>query len=363
MEALLKKYYKEANLKGGNALIFEKRAKAIRFLMEEEQLNDDNAMCLVKWVMGSRNDDSEEILTTIEKAFCSYDEAFTIEDEGEMILLSTIILLEYCKQTENQTIPLIILCGQAIDKKISSQSLYVEFRNIISTYQISIRETEEQKKSLKATGLQQLKKTIAAERKDVPDDEIEYTTQQIDKILNVVENLEYNIKVLQSTNDILWNKVMCQREESDVLWWILNGWSVTYQKPFSDMTLEELAVAVPIEIENLSKFDVFPYSTEQIVYSIMKDRDGVDDKISLSSYMKSIDKTIIDGFRINLCVETNVQPILEVLESIKECGTKEEAWKAMMSNKYKINVDNILLSPIEFANHFCLELELMNKIG
>ena len=128
MEALLKKYYKEANLKGGNALIFEKRAKAIRFLMEEEQLNDDNAMCLVKWVMGSRNDDSEEILTTIEKAFCSYDEAFTIEDEGEMILLSTIILLEYCKQTENQTIPLIILCGQAIDKKISSQSLYVEFR-------------------------------------------------------------------------------------------------------------------------------------------------------------------------------------------------------------------------------------------
>lgn len=362
MESLIRACYKEAGLVGANALVLESRKNTINKILDSDYIDEGVSMVIASWLMGNEKEEIEEVLVDIEKFFCEEDSSFSAKDEKEMRVLCSIILLEYCKKTEDKKISLIILCGKGVQKKLICTSLYNQFQRIIDNARVEFRKCTNEKGQYKNSGIKALKKGITDERNELQEEEYEYSTQQLDKLITVIEAQDNNIRILQKDNEILQKKISCQREESDVLWWMMNKWSYTYRKSFTDMTEQEMAIAIPLELHKYSMFSLLPYSAERIIYSLIVDATNNSTKLPLASYMKNIDEAVIELLDINTGDIESVQPILAIISCMKECGMEETAWKSMLKKKYGNNADEISLTPIEFAKHFCLELELVNYL-
>lgn len=362
MEALLKKCYKETGILGANALTYENRCKTILRISEQEEITEESYHLIARWLMGEVFDETEECLTFLEKNFCMEDKEFSIKDEKEMQVLVAIILLNYCLNKEEVTIALRILCGHGIEMRLPCVSLYHKFLDVVENSRIKCRKIETTEGKIKSVGIKGLKTSIAESRKDLSDEEYQYTTEQLDMLINIIEIQEQNIKTLEKKKMELQDQVACQREESDVLWWMINEWSHTYKKAFSEMSAEEMAIAIPLELNNNSEYNLLPYSAERIVSNLFHKfgKDSV--KKCLSDYIEYVSEDIAESLDMNETRIEKVQPILGSFCCIRKCGCEAAAWKGMLNKKYGSNADGIVLTPIEFANHFCLELELQNYL-
>lgn len=358
MVSLIKKCYLEAGL-CGNAIVYENRKKAIEIILKELDIEYKS---IALWLFGSENKEIQSILYEVEKQICTFDPNFQSTDEKEMQVLCTILLLVYCKENDELTIPLMILCNCGEKRNIVCPSLYDEFQLIVDRARVVLRECDEEKGGFKNTGFNAFKKSIVEAKNEVEDQEFEYTTSQLDKMLSIIEIQDQNITLLKKNNNILQKKVKCQREESDILWWLINKWSYVYSKPFEKMSSIELAIAIPVEIFKYSQFDILPYSAEKIIRSILEKSDDNADEITLSEYMKNINKSSLDEFDIDESVIVRVQPVLGAVCCMKDCGTEENSWNGKLKNKYGNDARVIKFKPLDFAIHFCLELELYKSL-
>ena len=351
---LIKKCYQEAGLLG-NVVIYENRKQAIDTILEESDIEYLN---IALWLFGNESEEIQSALYEVEKQICTIDPNFQSTDEKEMQVLCTILLLEHCKENDDLIIPLMILCDEGVEKSIVCPSLYDKFQLIVDKERVKIRECDEEKGTFKNTGINALKKNITEEKSEVEEQEFEYTTSQFDKMISIIEIQDQNISLLKKNNIILQKKVKCQREESDILWWMINKWSDVYSMLFEKMTSIELAIAIPIELYIYSKFDILPYSADKIIKSILEKSSDSADEITLSEYMKNFNVSILDRFNINESVIGKVQPILGAVCCMKDCGTEESSWNGKLKNKYGNDACIIRFKPLDFAIHFCLELEL-----
>lgn len=362
MDINLKDCYNEAGLKGANVLIIDNRMSAINNILNEKYLNDDNSMILGMWLMGEEQENTETILEDIERFFCKEDESFCRDDENELRVLLEVLLLDYCENNKEKKIPLMILCGYSIGKRLLCYSIFKKFQALVDDARLEIRYCEDLKKTAyKHSGMQSLKNEIT-EAKD-KQAVFEYSTDQLNNLIKVIEIQDTNMKQLQKDNELLKKKVICQREESDVLWWMNGKWSLLYKKSFKDMDAEELAIAIPMELMNFSAFTILPYSVEQIIIAVIYENASKSDRIPLLNYAEKINDAVMakinDVTRLDSI--TSIQPILGLIKSIKEYGTEKELLKGLMFRGYNINIEDIALTPIEFAKHFCLEMELADN--
>ena len=63
-----------------------------------------------------------------------------------------------------------------------------------------------------------MKKEIADAKKEQAEENFDYNTELLDKLLQVIESQDANMKQLQKNNEQLKKCVICQREESNILW-------------------------------------------------------------------------------------------------------------------------------------------------
>lgn len=367
MEALLKKCYKEAGIFGANALTYENRSKTISRILDEEEMEEGFYEHIALWLMGENSDEIEESLVNLEKNFCMEDREFSIENEKEMQVLAAVLLLKYCRSCEEVVNALRILCGNSGGKKLLCETLYDEFSDVVENCRLEERKYRITENKIKPTKLEELKSLITKIREEIEEEERQYTTQQLDMLLKIVEIQEQNIRQLERSREDLQDQISCQREESNVLWWVINEWSETYKKIFSDMTVEEMAIAIPIELNENSEYNLLPYAAERIITTLFQRYGKKMEKKPLTDYLKHITEALVEVWNTDWNISWDsiekVQPILGAFCCMKECGMEEAAWKGMMSKKYKCNVDEIVMSPEEFAVHFCLELELLNYLS
>lgn len=360
MEKMLRECYKEAGLLGANSITYENRRITIQRLLNDSEINEEVYDSIANWLIGNKDENKDEHIIFLEKNFCVEDKEFSIKDEKEMQVLCMVLLLFYCKENDNIINALKILCGNEIGKKLPCISVYYEFQKLVDDFRIEYRKINDKECKIKTTGVKQLKNLISESRKDLDESEYKYTTEELDKLLNIIELQEQNIKVLEKVNNTLRNQIICQREESDILWWMVNGWSIFYKKTLRNLTVEEMAIDIPIELNESSEYDLLPYPSDRIIVSLLDGYKDKTEKNTLTHYMESINDSIIELFDIEEEDIEVVQPILGAIYCMKNCGTEESAWKAMLNKKYGNNADDIIMSPIDFAKHFCLELELMN---
>ena len=184
---------------------------------------------------------------------------------------------------------------------------------------------------------------------------------ELNIMVNLLEECENNFNNVMQREKFLYEELIAQKEETDIAWWLLNEWCESYNCPFSELEIEEVVLAVPLELYKLNQYILGPYAVRQVIYrgiSLWKKRKNI---ISLENFVNVVKNKIelidIENMRLE-----RVQPILTALKCIYECkeSLDKQAWKSIFEGRSRRKVEDLEMSVEEFAYQLYLELELAN---
>lgn len=365
MKDLLRKCYKEAGIVGVNAPLFENRTNAIQSILDDLDFFDDAEwILLTKWAVGAAPDSSvEELLTDLEEIFCETDNKYSNENTKELHILVEFLLFQYCKKTNNILLPSIVVCSDGIDWKLRSRQLYTQFLTYDNEVRVALRQLGSPAFADVESGLTPLREMVSSltfedgdENKGVITDDI------IEQIADILKAVDLRLDNLRKWNRKLDFALSVQREESNILWWMLTEWSETCQKSYCDMSGEEAAVFSAYELcENVS-FSLGPYASKQILSKMVSLGEvKLHEKTPVTAQIDCLDGALLPSFE-NYEI-TDMQPLLCALRSKKTASKKgnDSAWKQYYEIDGK-NLDNVSLTTVDFARQLYLELELGRQI-
>ena len=366
MRDLLRKCYTEVRIAGANTTLFQKRESSIRRIYEYGLLKQQDYYILTRWLLGESNSETEKCLIHTEEIFCKEDRNFTKEDERELHLLCEILVCEYSEKKDIIEFALMILCGFNIEKQLISNIIYKKFKKLIDEKRLSLRTVKESNKNYPMSTINNLIKSINEAQHNLADGEsFEYTSKYLNPLINEVGILARQNKYLCQRDSELRKLVIHQKEEMDILWWIMNEWSDLYEKPFHYLNDKEIAIAAPVGLYYHSQEKLFPYAGRQIICYFLKKCEKPEQKYSISEYLMGINEGILD--KIILGFETKkiekVQCIIGALYCMRRCGCEGDAWKGMFKKEFGWESDKVSITPIAFANQFGRELELIRYLA
>lgn len=366
MEKILRQCYKERKIMGSaNSIVFQSRIKSIESILENEILDEAQWKILTNWLLGKENKDVENILIKLEELFCQEDTNFTIEQNSkELPILVGILIYKYSKSEENYLFPMMIICACHVEKSALDECLYQLFMQCVDEIRLSLRHQEPVEQINYSIGTNQLKKIVADRKKKIKEEggSFSYSVAELDSIVSLLEKCENDLKHVSRRENYLSGELNAQKEETDIAWWLLNEWSQSYNRPFSELKIEEVVLAVPVELYKLSQYTLGPYAVRPVVYRGVSHWKKRTNSISLESFVnvvkdKVIESNLIDVEKMEL---EQVQPILMALKCMYECkeSTNEQAWKAVFEGRIKRKAADLKMSVEEFAYQLYLELEL-----
>lgn len=363
MRDLLRNCYKEVKIEGANASLFQKRAASIAAICTKGLLEKREYYVLTRWLLGKYDEETEECLVHIEELFCEEDVDFTKEDENELHLLCEVLVYDYSEKHSTLEFALMILCGVNIEKKLSSNIICQKFKELVDKERLFSRKGEGSEKKYPASTINKLQKSIKETKDALTEDEVfEYSSEHFDLLINEMNILTQQNKYLHRQNTELKQLINNQKEEADILWWMMNEWSDIYEKPFSKLNEKEMAVAVPVELYHHLQHRLFPYAGNKMVYKFFEQYEGLEQKLSISEYLKAINDELLKKLNLEKENAEQAQWITGALYCMERCGCEGDAWKAMFKKEYGGEVDSICLTPYEFANQFQRELELIGYL-
>lgn len=361
MDKLLRTCYMESGIKGANAVVFQKRRDAIRTLIDEDILEQKEWKDLTEWVLGIKNSKIENVLIKLEESFCKEDEKFSIGNVKELQILVPALIYQYSKENRILRFSLMIICGCHAGYMLLSQSLYLLFVQYVDEMRLAIRHTEKVDKRNSNLGAAKFKAAIEGAKKKEGED-FSYDVDQFDGIVNMLCQCELFLQNQTKREQYLMNELKVQKEESNMAWWLLNEWSSSYERSFSELLLEEAVLAIPIELWNLNEFAIGAYTVKQLIIKGISFLKKQSDFVSLDSIVKVARENIYQLINIADIQPEHTQPVLMALKCAYDCGNNsdEKAWKAIFEAKCQRKVEEIQMSAKEMACQLYLELELAN---
>lgn len=365
MRDLLRKCYKEVRIEGANSPLFQKRETSILEVCTENLLEEQEYYVITRWLLGEYGAETEECLVHIEEIFCEEDVDFTKEDEKELRLLCEILVYNYSEKHGMLEFALMILCGINIGKKLSSNIIYEKFKKLVDVERLSSSKDEKSKGKYPASAIKKIQKSIKDAKNNLSEGEsFEYSSELLDLFVNEINILTQQNEYLYQQNIELKQLVTKQREETDILWWMMNEWSELYKKPFNKLNDREIAIAAPIGLYEHSQDTLFPYAGNQIILYFLEKCEKPEQEYSISEYLKDINDDILSKNVFDFKTEEieKVQCITRALYCMKQCGCEGDVWKGMFKKEYGREPDKVCLTPFAFANQFQRELELTSYL-
>ena len=366
MEKLLRDCYRELKIYGVNAPLLEKRKNGIDNMLDNEVLDRGEYELLTDWLMGLSGE-TEELLIKLEENFCEYDEDFTLQyEEGretenkEIKILGMILLYQYCDREEDYGFPVRILCGDGVGYKLKSHIMTDKFKNMVVKYRINLRKEKEFLPLNNMVAFTNIKKAINAAVKENISYDMALSEQK--KILEQIEICQQNIRNLKTNEERYCVNMKTKSEETNLLWWIVNEWSECYQEMYRNMTALEAALTAPMELYNLIEFELYPYTTEQMIRKVLSvTKEFSDKEYSLYDMIRSARKKMTDSKILEDSkerIDKKLQPILFAL-TIKKETEKEEDWSVLFRTATGYEMTELKMSCMELALQLCRELELL----
>lgn len=366
MEKLLRSCYKEMNIQGVNSLLLEKRINAMNTILDDACLSREEYLSLTKWLTGLC-EAPEEILILLEEQFCKYDEAFTLQGEEslekenkEIVLLCTVLLYQYCSQEREYEFAIRILCADGAGYPLKSRIMTEKFNALVDEWRIAQRRAESFVQLKKMTALEKTKKELNAAIKDGTDFDIDVQTMKF--IVDQMDVCQANIRILAQNEKTYSTNLKAKSEETNLLWWMVSEWSECNRKLYKHMSVEEAALMIPVELNDLLEFSLYPYAIRQMIQKVLSVTEGfTEEKQSLNEMVKLAGEELAERVAISYGqaqIDGRIQPILYAL--IKKTEAEDEnALLAVFRAGAKRSMDEIKLSPAEFSLQLCRELELI----
>lgn len=362
MEKLLRNCYTEAEIKGANAVVFQKRSNVIRTIVDERLLEEDEWKDLTEWVLGIKNNEVEDILIKLEENFCKEDEYFSKESIKELRILGSVLVYQYSKEYGIFRYPLMIICGCHAGHMPVSKSLYLLFVQCVNEMRLAIRHTKEVDKIDCNLGAAKLKETIAEAKKKLEEEKktFSYSSVQFNSMVDILCQCEFVLQNHMKREEYLADELKAQKEESNMAWWLLNEWSNIYECPLSELSPEKAALTVPIELWELNEYMIGAYTIKQLIFKGMSFLKKQSNTISLDDLIESAGENIYRLINIENIPVEQMQPILMALKCAYECrsNSDDKAWKTVFEAKCQRKAEEIKLDAKEMAYQLYLELEL-----
>lgn len=375
MKDLLRKCYRQGNISGANANLYGNRIAVIqKILNDENSFSYGDWVSLTEWAIGAAEATAvENQLVALEEAFCQTDPDYSNGSDGnqtELHILVELLIYQYCKKTNDLRLPSIVICGHLVGWKLQCRTLYDKLLTYINESRVNLRRLGSQmfvdgakaRNSLSLLKVQ-IEADEAQEENEESDTELD-EVQEEDAELDELEAVEKQLRILSLHDRKLTFALSVQREESDILWWMLAEWSETCQKLYRDMTKAEAALFSAYELNNIVRLPLGPYASKQVLAKMISLGKAEESEVlSVTAYIDCLDGEALPSFE--KCTITRLQPILCALNAKKKAAQKGKGseWRQYYELVCDKDLDSVMLTPFEFGQQVYLELELSELYG
>lgn len=366
MKDLIRKCYQEAGITNANAKLFENRVTAIQHILDNKDFfKKEDWTVLTKYAIGAVSGGIvESQLVDLEEAFCETDDGYTNENIKELHILVELLLYQYCQKTEDLLLASIVICGYGIGWKLKSSLLYEKFLSFINETRLALRQVDRHM----LVGMIDTRssfRTIKAQLEAIVEEETtdETAEKEIEQLADDLEVAKKRLRDFDRQNRTLAFALSVQREESNILWWMVAEWSETYQKSYRDMSEEEAALFSAYELSNNINFSLGPYASKNVLAKMISlGRTKKQEHSPVATLIDRLDGKMLPS--IEECQVTELQPILSALDAKEKAAQqgKADKWRQYYETNCEKDLDNLLLTPLDFCWQLYLEIELGRQL-
>ena len=286
-------------------------------------------------------------------SFTEEDAAFPRKCMQELSVLSGAALNQIVESQNDMSIfaELLVYCAAIGSRRPAVQDIYDEIISALINQSANIREKE---RTL----------AVSSELLEIPDssniieqldnEQGSWTEDKSNTFLKYISDLNnFLIKVserLNGSNEF----AEIYFEDSQILWWLIGGWSRDLEKPYKNFSKKEVALIIGKELADLVSVLPGPYSADGVIGKQLDNcKKGVPSSLSLEEV---VNNTIID-WKIQYAKEDvnklfcSLIPISTALKL--SAGFKE--WQAMFNEYTLLDLDKVKLSAQESSVKMYME--------
>ncbi len=330
--------------------IVEKREEGIDNFFNNGY-DDDDILDLIKLFFGKEC--AETFLERFVEEFVKADSTFADDQKKEISVLAGIILSRMCETEGVEDISLITIYARSyvfLGNKPIIEDIY---QQMVEAYENAAAENRENIKfDYKQINL--LPKEVAfiveeGESFEINNDDVDKLSLMIKKINEICTFINKNYCELEDKNKILY-------ENTEILWWLLAGYSSDAGKVYSELSLQQAALLVGKDLAEIVQSKPGLYSANNLLYKVLdKNRD---EKTLFANYIDVCADNVIEKLigEFENSIET---PILFALYKKMENG--EGSWHKAFEKKFGKTKREY--SGIEFAYQMYLECLMLKWLS
>lgn len=342
MSRELAKWMRTANIAVTNEIVTA-REKGIENFLNSKMEENDIIEIVKLYFTGKCNDD---FLETVVVSFYEYDNTFSDDKIVEIRVLAGAIIYEMIEQGNYEDIiEMIEMYAQmyeflGYDSIVGdiSKKIYKDLRNRM----LDLRENI----SFDAKKIGVLGKGINFNVSE--EEEIVYDNSVVQKLTNVVKKV--NELTIQMNN---FSKTVSEHEsiiheDTQILWWLLTGYSDDADIRYSDINPYKAAILVGKDLAKRVNVFPGPSSAKAVLTKVLEFAD--EETGSLETYIDSLEDNIIESL-LGDCDIVSRTPILMALKKKMENG--EGHWMNSFLKEYQIKKEKF--SVVEIAYEMYIE--------
>ena len=350
MERSISKWYQGCGILGLSQEQYRQRLEGIEEFVKN---GPDTSVCgeLAKSFMGMQYDIGK--LSGFINIFNEGDITFSEGNTREISLLAGMFLFAYVQEGYYELSVMLLLLDIRGCKPCQKEL----FERIMAVYikrRMEIRETPKLENVKPAA----FKKISEGEKEDWGTG-VDYVSARL------AEQYRY-IKAMNTNFNVLKEQLKNRKEESDLLWWMVAGWSDIYDCSFEAIGDKQAALAAPIEVMKYVSWVPSPIATQKIIKKALSGKD-LEKKYTVKDYISAADEKIFLDFwymdyDLSDCV--GFVPILELLQLRKQLPGKEElpAVYKLFGRNYDLSYLERKISVFDFACQLFYECELLELL-
>lgn len=322
--------------------VVEKRERGIDNFIDNGY-DDDDILELVKLFFCKEC--TEAFLEKIVEKFAEEDSTFADDQKKEIRVLSGIILSRMCESGNLDDLFSIAVYAKSyafLGNKPIIRDIYLQ---IVKAYEKAAAEYRENIK-FDYKGIALLPKDVSftineGESFEINDGDEKKLSLMIKKINELCSFVNKNHKDLADKNKILY-------ENTEILWWLLAGYSKDVEKTYAELQLQQAALLVGKDLAEIVENKPGLYSVDNLLCKVLDK--NKDEKALFASYIDFCTDDIIEKMFVESESRINT-PILFALNKKNEVG--EGSWyKVFEKNFGKTDIE---YSGMEFAYQMYLE--------
>jgi len=146
-------------------------------------------------------------------------------------------------------------------------------------------------------------------------------------------------------------QVLTLREEVEMLWWHIGGWSRMLEKPFAELDVGLAAVLAGIDMADMSRSATGPAAAPAVLQrTLLAGREVNTTRIAIKDAVDALPEAKLDLLTLaeELVSVPDVCPLLTAFAKAKQVGVSP-AWHKVFAKATGLEAESVCLAPLELA--------------